>query len=133
MSTLARSEQQQLDITALLDSMEELAAIAVTAASKGDTVATMAAALAGKFKAGKSPGLSLRVELPSESPSARESTVLVCNRTHTVTIVELVMENRRQDGTGALRSGLTRDRAKDLVMQRLHYRRMGKRGYGKRV
>lgn len=124
MST-APSRQEQLDVTALLTCYDELASIAVLAASKGDTVVTLNNALAGKFKAGKQPGLSIIVEQPEEKPSEKFAGPLIETRTHTVTICELVMQNRLQDGTATTRAGMTRDEAKDHVKAALHYQCLG--------
>ena len=122
--TPAQSRKEQRGIEMLLSTMDELAQIAVVSRFRGNTVAELGKALAGKFTAGKLPGAVIIVQQPDEVPSDKSSPVLTIDRTHTVTVVELVMENRKHDGTDDLRCGYTHEELKDLVMQRLHDRRM---------
>lgn len=126
MSTpVAPSRREQLDISALLESFPDLTQIAIVTAAKGDTVATLGNALAGKFQTGKLPGLSIIVEQPKEKPLKAGAQPILETRTHTVVIVEKVMDNRLQDGSGNARAGMTYEEAKDYVKAALHSQFLG--------
>jgi hypothetical protein len=121
--TPARSRQQQIEVFGVLSQKSQLANIAIIREQRGDTVATMEQALAGTFKSGKLPGASIVIQQPDEEPSEKNASIVLIQRTLVVSIIEKVMENRLQAGTGDLRCGYTCDELKDLVMQSLHMRR----------
>lgn len=118
----AKSYLQQRAIAAILDTMAELSAIKVLATFRGDTVTEVDAALAGLTQTGKPGGACLLVQQPVGKPDSEKDTVPVPVLTHRVLVLELPALNRLSDGT--LLCGLTCDDLKDLVIQRLHARRM---------
>ncbi len=118
----AKSLLQQRAIAAILETMEELGAIKVLATFRGDTVNEVDAAMAGLGGNGKPGGACILVQSPLGKPDSERDTVPVPALTHRVLVIEVVKMNRLADG--AMICGLTNDDIKDLVIQRLHARRM---------
>lgn len=119
----AASFIQQRAITALLETMLELANITVLATFRGDTTSQLDAALAGMGSESKKGGASIVVMQPSEAPHDEEVQIPLLKRVHLVRVIELPTVNQMADGT--FLCGLTCDDIKDLVIQRLHNRHLG--------
>jgi hypothetical protein len=118
----ARSLQQQDDVFYLLASKSDLATVSIFAEAKGVKDSDVDAALAPRrVRNGKKAGLALIVAQPSEMPENKDNSPILINRIHVVRVIEVPEVNRKSGG-----SQITADLAKDLVMQRLHYRYLGK-------
>lgn len=118
----AASFLQQRAVAAVLETMAELSAIKVLATFRGDTVSEVDTAMAGPGHDGKAAGACLLVQQPLGKPDNEKDTIPVPVLTHRVLVLELVKLNRLVNGTYLC--GLTCDDLKDLVIQRLHGRRL---------